>query len=161
MKYKIGDRVIHSREGLSTIMGETSIAGNDYFVVVSDKGDKENIYVLKNRTDNIIRPIMSKDEAQKVFDYMKTVGAEFISNTKQRRDQYRRRLLSGSVYDLAYLSRQLYFYYYYNENGQVVKLGPTDLQMLKDAERILFDLLSLSLELSMEDLKQTVKKALN
>ena len=161
MKYKIGDRVIHSREGLSTIMGETSIAGNDYFVVVSDKGDKENIYVLKNRTDNIIRPIMSKDEAQKVFDYMKTVGAEFISNTKQRRDQYRRRLLSGSVYDLAYLSRQLYFYYYYNENGQVVKLGPTDLQMLKDAERILFDELSLSLELSMEDLKQAVKKALN
>ena len=161
MKYKIGDRVIHSREGLSTIMGETSIAGNDYFVVVSDKGDKENIYVLKNRTDNIIRPIMSKEEAQKVFDYMKTVGAEFISNTKQRRDQYRRRLLSGSVYDLAYLSRQLYFYYYYNENGQVVKLGPTDLQMLKDAERILFDELSLSLELSMEDLKQAVKKALN
>ena len=161
MKYKIGDRVIHSREGLSTIMGETSIAGNDYFVVVSDKGDKENIYVLKNRTDNIIRPIMSKEEAQKVFDYMKTVGAEFISKTKQRRDQYRRRLLSGSVYDLAYLSRQLYFYYYYNENGQVVKLGPTDLQMLKDAERILFDELSLSLELSMEDLKQAVKKALN
>ena len=161
MKYKIGDRVIHSREGLSTIMGETSIAGNDYFVVVSDKGDKENIYVLKNRTDNIIRPIMSKEEAQKVFDYMKTVGAEFISNTKQRRDQYRRRLLSGSVYDLAYLSRQLYFYYYYNENGQVVKLGPTDLQMLKDAERILFDELSLSLELSMEDLKHAVKKALN
>ena len=161
MKYKIGDRVIHSREGLSTIMGETSIAGNDYFVVVSDKGDKENIYVLKNRTDNIIRPIMSKEEAQKVFDYMKTVGAEFISNTKQRRDQYSRRLLSGSVYDLAYLSRQLYFYYYYNENGQVVKLGPTDLQMLKDAERILFDELSLSLELSMEDLKHAVKKALN
>lgn len=161
MKYKIGDRVIHSREGLSTIMGEASIAGNDYFVVVADKGDKENIYVLKNRTDNIIRPIMSKEEAQKVFDYMRTVGAEFISNTKQRRDQYRRRLLSGSVYDLAYLSRQLYFYYYYNENGQVVKLGPTDLQMLKDAERILFDELSLSLELSMEDLKKAVKKALN
>ncbi len=161
MGYKIGDRVIHSREGLSTIMSETNIAGNDYFVVIADKGDRENIYVLKSRTENIIRPIMTKDEAQKVFEYMRTVGPEFISNTKQRRDQYRKRLLSGSVFDLAYLSRQLYFYYYYNEIGQVVKLGPTDLQMLKDAERILFDELSLSLELSLEDLKKAVKKALN
>ena len=161
MGYKIGDRVIHSREGLSTILSETNIAGNDYFVVVADKGDRENIYVLKSRTENIIRPIMTKDEAQKVFEYMRTVGPEFISNTKQRRDQYRKRLLSGSVFDLAYLSRQLYFYYYYNEIGQVVKLGPTDLQMLKDAERILFDELSLSLELSLEDLKKAVKKALN
>ena len=161
MEYKVGDRVIHAREGLSTITSETSIAGNDYFVVVADKGDRENIYVMKSRTENIIRPIMSVEEATKVFEYMKTIGAEFISNTKQRRDQYRRRLLSGSVYDLAYLSRQLYFYYYYNENGNVVKLGPTDLQMLKDAEKILFDELALSLNADGEELKQKIKKALN
>ena len=161
MEYKVGDRVIHSREGLSTIMSETQIAGNDYFVVVADNGDRENIYVMKNRTDNIIRPLMSKEEVNKVFDYMKTIGPEFISNTKQRRDQYRRKLLSGSVYDLAYLSRQLYFYLYLNEQGQTVKLGPTDLQMLRDAEKILFDELAISLNVTPEELKWKVKMALN
>ena len=161
MEYKVGDRVIHSREGLSTIMSETQIAGNDYFVVVADNGDKENIYVMKSRTDNIIRPVMSKEEVNKVFDYMKTIGPEFISNTKQRRDQYRKKLLSGSVYDLAYLSRQLYFYLYLNENGQTVKLGPTDLQMLRDAEKILFDELAISLNVTPEELKWKVKVALN
>ena len=161
MEYKVGDRVIHSREGLSTIMSETQIAGNDYFVVVADNGDRENIYVMKSRTDIIIRPLMSKEEVNKVFDYMKTIGPEFISNTKQRRDQYRRKLLSGSVYDLAYLSRQLYFYLYLNEQGQTVKLGPTDLQMLRDAEKILFDELAISLNVTPEELKWKVKMALN
>ena len=41
MEYKVGDKVIHSREGLSTITNTTEIAGNEYFVIVSSKGDKE------------------------------------------------------------------------------------------------------------------------
>ncbi len=158
MEYKVGDKVIHSREGLSTITNTTEIAGNEYFVIVSSKGDKENIYILKNRTDNIIRPIMTYEEAKEVVNYMKSVEAEFISNTKQRRDQYRRRLLSGDVKDLAYLSRQLYFFNLYNSQGQLVKLGPTDLQMLKDAESILFDELALSFNVNRELVDQKIKE---
>ncbi len=161
MKFNVGDRVVHSREGLSTIKDTKMIGDNEYFVIVSDKGDKESIYVMKSRTENIIRPIMSLEEAHKVLEYMRTVDAQFISNTKQRRDQYRRRLLSGNVLDLAYLSRQLYFYYYYNEIGQTVKLGPTDLQMLIDAENILFDELCISFGLTREELNKKVKELLN
>ena len=158
MNYKVGDRVVHAREGLSTIMSTTVIGGNEYFVVVSDKGDRENIYVLKSRTENIIRPIMSSEESQKVIEYMKSVNAEFLSNTKQRRDLYRKKLLSGNVLDLAYLSRQLYFYNYYNANGQVVKLGPTDLQMLKDAEKILFDEFAISFDVDREELPKKIEE---
>ena len=135
----------------------TSISGNEYFVVVSDKGDCENIYVLKNRTENIIRPIMSLEEANELINYMKSVEAEFISNTKQRRDQYRKRLLSGMVKDLAYLTKQLYFFNYYNSIGQVVKLGPTDLQMLKDAERVLYDELAISFGIDRDSVSQKVE----
>lgn len=157
MEYKVGERVVHSREGLSTIKDVTSISGNEYFVVVSDKGDRENIYVLKNRTENIIRPIMSLEEANELISYMKSVEAEFISNTKQRRDQYRKRLLSGMVKDLAYLTKQLYFFNYYNSIGQVVKLGPTDLQMLKDAERVLYDELAISFGIDRDSVSQKVE----
>ena len=161
MKFKVGDRVVHSREGLSTITNTMIIGENEYFVIVSDKGEKENIYVLTTRTQNIIRPIMSKEECKKVVDYMKSVEAEFISNTKQRRDQYRKRLLSGNVYDLAYLSRQLYYFNYYNANGQVVKLGPTDLQMLKDAEKILFDEMSISFRVKPEEVENIIEGMMN
>ena len=161
MSYRINDRVVHCREGLATIVSETVIGDNEYFVVVADKGDRENIYVLKARTENIIRPVMTKEEAQSVIAYMRTVEAGFISNTKQRRDLYKKKLLSGSVYDLAFLSRQLYFFYYYNEQGQVVKLGPTDLQMLKDAEAILFDEFAISFNVTREEVGPLVKKLLN
>ena len=161
MEYHVNDKVIHAREGLSTIVSEKNIGGNDYFVVVSDNGGKESIYVLKSRTENIIRPIMNLEEANKIIDYMRTVKAEFISNTKQRRDQYRRRLMSGNVYDLAYLSCQLYFFDYYNSHGQVVKLGPTDLQMLKDAESILFDELAISFGVHRSDVRKKIEELLS
>jgi len=139
MEFKVNDKVVHCRDGLSLIVGETTIGGNQYFVVNSLKNNKENIYVLKSRTENIIRPVMNEADANEVVAFMKTVQPGFISNTKQRRDLYKKKLLSGSVNDLAYLTMQLRYFNKFNAEGQVVKLGPTDLQMLKDAESILFD----------------------
>lgn len=160
MEFKVNETVVHSREGLSTIVGKTEIAGNQYFVIVSRKNPKENIYVLTTRTDNIIRPVMSEKDAKEVINFMKTVDAAFISNTKQRRDLYKKKLLSGNVYDLAFLSRQLYFFNYYNSHGQLVKLGPTDLQMLKDAESILFDEFAISFNKPREEVADVVAKLL-
>lgn len=160
MEFKVNETVVHSREGLSTIVGKTEIAGNQYFVIVSRKNPKENIYVLTTRTDNIIRPVMSEIDAKEVISFMKTVDAAFISNTKQRRDLYKKKLLSGNVYDLAFLSRQLYFFNYYNSHGQLVKLGPTDLQMLKDAESILFDEFAISFNKPREEVAEVVAKLL-
>lgn len=156
--FKINDKVVHSREGLSTIVNKTTMGENEYFIIHADRGGGENIYVPVNNTTNLIRPIMNEGEAKEIIEYMKSVVAEFISNTKQRRDQYKKRLLSGNVKDLAYLSRQLYFYNYYNENGQLVKLGPTDVQMLKDAETILLDELSISFHVDRNNVEDYVKK---
>ena len=155
--FEVNDKVVHAREGLSTIVSKTEMAGNEYFVIHSDHGSKENIYVLVNNTGKLIRPIMNSEQADEVIKYMKEVKAEFISNTKQRRDQYKRKLLSGDVNDLAYLSRQLYFYNFYNANGQLVKLGPTDVQMLKDAEPILFDELAISYNINRDDVCEHVR----
>ena len=158
--FEVNDKVIHSREGLSTIVGVTEMAGNQYFIIHADRGGGENIYVLINNTGSLIRKIMTKDEALVVIEFMKGVKAEFISNTKQRRDIYKKKLLSGNVLDLAYLSRQLYFYHYYNENGQPVRLGPTDVQLLKDAEIILFDELSISFKIERDNIADYVMKLL-
>ena len=158
--FKVNEKVIHAREGLSTIVNITKMGDNEYYVIRSDHGGSENIYVLVNNTVHLIRPIMSLEEANQVIEFMKGVVAEFISNTKQRRDQYKKRLLSGNVRDLAYLARQLYFFNYYNSIGQVVKLGPTDVQMLKDAETILFDELAISFDKKRSEIDQYVASLL-
>lgn len=137
--FSVNQKVIHCREGLSRIVSEAKIGGNEYFVIQSESGAGENIYVLKSRTQNIIRPIMTLEEAKKLIDFMASVKPEFMANTKQRRDFYKKKLGSGSVHDLAYLSRQLFLFHYLNDNGTLVKLGPTDVEMLETADRILFD----------------------
>lgn len=158
--YEVNQKVIHSRDGLSTIVSITEMAGNEYFIVHACHGKSENTYVPVKTAHNLLRPIMDEKAALEVIEYMKKVQAEFITNTKQRRDQYKRRLLSGNVLDLAYLSRQLYFFNYYNDNGQLVKLGPTDIQMLKDAESILYDEFAISFNKNRDEIEEYVKKLL-
>lgn len=151
--YCLNQKVIHCREGLCFIFDETTINGNDYFVVKSVTGNGENIYILKNRTENIIRPIMDKKAAQAVIKYMNECEAEFFSNTKQRRDIYKKKLSSGNVLDLAFLAKQLFLFHYLNAHGTLVKLGPTDIEMLEAAHKILFDEFSLVFNINYENIQ--------
>ena len=43
--FKIGDKVVHSREGLSHIVNIVKMGDNEYFVINSNRGKGENIYV--------------------------------------------------------------------------------------------------------------------
>lgn len=159
--YCLNQKVIHCREGLCQIMSETNINGNDYFVVHSINGGGENIYVLKTRTENIIRPIMGINEAKDIIAYMNSIHEEFIANTKQRRDFYKKKLGSGNVKDLAFLAKQLYLFHYLNSIGTIVKLGPTDIEMLQSADKILFDEFSLVFEKNAADIKIYLIKKYN
>ena len=147
MKYEIGDKVIHFRNGVSTIVGTTQMADRDYFVIHALRGDGENIYVPVLGSDNIIRPVMNEKEADELLHYLASIQKEFNSNTNQRRDAYKRRLNSGKIEDIAYLYRQQWLYEKYPED---VKLGPSDIEMLQYATNIFLDELSLTYNVDRE-----------
>ena len=151
--FKIGQQVIHCRDGLAVVVGNTSMADKDYYIVKTVRGSGENIYVPVDRADQIIRFLMSAEEADKLIAYIKTIPLEFNPNTKQRRDAYKRRLASGSVEDIAYLYRQ---YYLYNKNPENVKLGPADVDMLEYATNILLDELALTYQVDREQVDKLV-----
>ena len=153
MKFEIGQKVIHCRNGVSTIVGMTEMGGRPYFVIHALRGDKENIYVPQESAENIIRTIMSVEEADALLHELADVAKEFNPNTKQRRDAYKRRLSSGKVEDIAYLYRQYWLYNQYPEN---VKLGPSDIDMLQYATNILLDELALTYQVSRELVEDTV-----
>ena len=134
--FKIKDKVIHKREGLSEIVSYTKISEKDYFLLKALRGDGEVIYVPIEGCENIIRPIMSSKDALELLKYMKGISLEINSNTKQRRDAYKKMLNTGDINDIAYLSRQLYCYKL-SENQD--KLGPMDIEMLSRAHNMLMD----------------------
>lgn len=157
-RFCIGDLVMHCREGLSQIVSTTVMGDKEYFLVSAKRGSGEKIYVPVDRAHNIIRHVLTKIEADKLLAFMKGVDKEFNNNTKQRRDAFKRKLASGDVYDLAYLSRQLFYFNDQNESECEIKYGPVDLDMLKYADNILMDELSLSYDIPREDILDFVNR---
>ncbi len=159
--FKINESVIHCREGLSTILSLNSINGKDYFIVRTHQGQAngETIYVPVETASSIIRPILNEKEADKVLKYIKSLKKEFNTNTKQRRDAYKKRLGSGNVEDIAYLYRQLYFYNKIGgENNTEIKLGPVDIDMLSYAKNMLLDEFAISYKVEREDVEDYIEK---
>ena len=157
--FKINDSVIHCREGLSLIVGSKDMNGKEYFLVSVKHNSGETIYVPVDTASSIIRPLMNKKEADSVLSFIKKIEKEFNTNTKQRRDAYKRRLSSGDVKDIAYLYKQLYFYNLIGgENNTEIKLGPVDIDMLSYAENMLLDELAITYSIPREDIKAFVQK---
>ena len=157
--FKINESVVHCREGLSTILSISSINGKDYFLVRTHQTSGETIYVPVETANNILRPILSSDEADEVLKYIKSIEKEFNNNTKQRRDAYKRRLSSGDVNDIAYLYRQLYFYNLIGgEENEEIKLGPVDIEMLSYAKNMLLDEFAISFKVNRNEIEQFVEK---
>lgn len=157
--FEINEAVIHYREGLSTIIGINQINGVDYFLLRVNKVNAETIYVPIDTASNIIRPIMSEKEADAVLKYIKGIKKDYNPNTKQRRDSYKRRLSSGEVKEIAYLYKQLGYYYQAGgENNTEIKLGPVDIEMLNTAKNILLDELALSYKVNREDIDKYIEK---
>lgn len=141
-EYKVGQQVIHCRDGLAVVVGNTQMADKDYYIVKTVRGSGENIYVPVDRADQIIRFLMSKEEADTLIEFMKSIPLEFNPNTKQRRDAIKKRLLSGDVKDNAYLFKQLYFFKKQNDGS--IKYGALDIDMLSFASNNLLDEFAIS-----------------
>ena len=157
--FKINDSVIHCREGLSTIVAINNMNGKDYFLVSVNRNSGETIYVPVDTANSIIRPLMNKKDADELLLFIKKIKKEFNTNTKQRRDGYKKKLSSGDVKEIAYLYRQLYFYEKIGgENNTEIKLGPVDIDMLEYAQNMLMDELAISYSVKRDEIKSFVEK---
>ena len=160
--FKINDSVIHCREGLSTIIAINNMNGKDYFLVSVNRNSGETIYVPVDTAGSIIRPLMDKKAADELLKYIKKIKKDFNSNTKQRRDAYKKKLSSGDVKEIAYLYRQLYFYEKIGgENNTEIKLGPVDIDMLSYAQNMLMDEFALTYNVKREEVKDFIEKRIS
>lgn len=157
MNFKIGDLVIHCREGLAKISSINEVDGRQFYIVISQRQGNETIYVPVDRADLIVRPLMNAKEADAILEYMRGIDLEFNRNTKQRRDLYKKKLSSGDVYELSYLFRQYQLCKKYPEE---VKLGQVDIDMLSYATDNLLDEFALSYNVPRDKIEEFVYSCL-
>ena len=144
MMFKINDTVVHLRDGIATITSTTQMAGREYFVLNVKRVGNVGVYVPVAAAGNIIRKVLEVSEADNLLKYAKEVEENFIGNTKQRRDDFKRRLASGLIEDVIYLCKLLYLYKTLPSLPEGVKFGPMDVEMLYDAHNRFFDELAVT-----------------
>ena len=156
MKLISGSLVIHWRDGLSRISRIFSKNEKDYVSIVSLRDEDCEIVIPVSACESYIRDIMSPIEADELLRHIKTIEQEFNTNTKHRRDAYKRRLASSDIKDIAYLFRQYYFYKKLPDPENIIKLRPIDIDMLSQAENRILDELALTYNIERTQIEEFV-----
>lgn len=156
--FKVNDQIMHCRDGLSVIVGTKEMGGKSYFLVRAKRNEAETIYVPFDSCDHIIRRIMTKAEADELLHDVSKIEKDFNSNTKQRRDGFKRRLSSGDVTDIAYLFAQSRAY---EKDPEGVKLGAADIDMLSYASNFILDELAICYNVKRDEILEFVDKIID
>ncbi|MBO4286307.1 MAG: hypothetical protein J5880_03115 [Bacilli bacterium] len=151
--FNVGDTVMHFREGLAHITEIRRMNEKDYFIIRVVRDESEIIYVPVDTAQAVIRHVSSQEQAEELIIYIRDIQPEYITNTKQRRDGFKRRLGSGNIHDLAFLARQLYFFTHPEEIAVPVKFGPADVEMLKYATTTMYDELAITYNINRSEIE--------
>ena len=101
---------------------------------------------------------MDKENADGILMYMLQLEEEFNANTKQRRDDFKRRIASGNILDIVYLVKQLYLYQTAEQLPEKVKFGPVDFDILESAKNMLLDELAITYDVDRDKITDYIDK---
>ena len=158
MKITEGSLVIHWRDGLSKIKSVFTKNEKEYISLVVLRDQDCEIFIPVSSCESYIRDIMSVEQGDELLRYIKTIEQEFNTNTKHRRDVYKRRLASSDIKDIAYMYRQYYFYKKLEDPDSIIKLRPIDIDMLSYAETRILDELALTYNVDRNEAEEFVNK---
>lgn len=112
-KYKIGQTVVHLSHGIGKIVnivpkdvienGKVLKQQSIYVMEINDNGTPKKVFVPVDTADNKIRQVVSKDEAVKVLNYIKTTHVEVIDHQtwNRRYREYMEKIHSGEIQAIA------------------------------------------------------------
>ncbi|PWU17307.1 MAG: CarD family transcriptional regulator [Bdellovibrio sp.] len=145
VEFKVGDSAVYPGHGVGQVVAiETKeIMGSrcDFYVVrIRDTGLK--VMVPKNNVSSVgLRPIISRDEANKVIEILKMTDVKIDNQTWNRRyREYMEKIKTGSVYEIAEVLRDLFLLKVDKE------LSYGERNMLESARKLLMKELTLAVD---------------
>lgn len=148
--YNINDYVVYKRN----VCKIKEIRDDVYYVLVPIDDDSLVITVPKNNPS--IRSIISKEESEKLINSIPQI--EIIKvNDKLLENEYKNLLNSGKLEDLVKIIKTTYLRNL-DRLSNHKKIGEKDDNYFRKSENLLYNELSISLNLSYEDTKEYVIK---
>lgn len=132
-----------------------NINGEDYYVLTPIDDESLIITIPKNSSLNLIREIISKEETEKLIDSIPSIN---IIETKEKvlENEYKTLLHSGNLSDLIKIIKTTYLRNSNRINNHK-KISEKDENYFNKAESLLYNELSISLGLSVDETKEYIK----
>ncbi|MBD3110226.1 CarD family transcriptional regulator [Bacillus sp. AGMB 02131] len=155
--HKIGDLIIYPAHGVcviddiceKTVLGETK----SYYVLHPLEDAKLSISIPVDNKSIVMFDLMHKDEAEIIINSFKNPGIAWIENSHQRIQEYNEIINTGNRKEISKIVNTLMKKKHETElNGK--KMGEQDRKLLSSVQNILFSELAISLETTMDEIKE-------
>ena len=155
--FSIGDKVVHPQHGAAIIVKKVkqTVAGNrqDYFKL-EIATDQLTVFVPVASIEETIRPVISKNQARKVFALFKEPPQEAGSNWSRWYKVLNEKMTSGDIYQVAEVVRDLTY------SQQTKGISPALKRMLSKARLTLTSELRFALNVDEEEATRKLDRAL-
>lgn len=154
--YKIGDYVVYKREvcKISGIVNNYFSSGKQYYIMHQIDDESLSINVPPDNKLGLLRNVISKEEAEELINKIYHISPIEV-NDKMIDNEYRNLMNSMQLEDLIKIIKTTYL-----RNDERIKngkkAGDKDNNYFKKAEKILYNELSVSLNMSYEEVKKYV-----
>lgn len=156
MELNVGDMVVYPAQGVARVEGlEEKTIGDipmKFFVLRVLDSDKK-IMVPENKIGTVdIRPVISEEEVDEVFDILRDRNVSFDHGTWNRRYRaYIEKIKTGSIFDIAEVLRDL------NLIKHDKNLSFGERKMLDQARRLLIQELTVAMGSSEEEVERELE----
>ncbi len=159
--FKIGEYIVHGRNGVCKVEDIThiDIDGADknqlYYILVPMKSVASKIFFPVNSDRVVMRPIVSKEEAERIVEDIKNVEPMWIDNERQREAKYKEAIgscdctqLIGIIKTLRERNRERML--------QGKKVTYIDDRYMKEAKENLHDEFAIALGIDKDDVENYI-----
>ena len=162
---QIGDKVVHINGGVFLIeeikIMNYGFGDTNYLILKPYYIDETNktlvLYVPEEKKDQLIRKIMSKEEALNVIEQIKSIEPIWYQDAKTRKDKFGELIRSKNIKDICVVVKSLYIKQLeLQENNKSLNL--IDYDYLKKLKRGIEEELAISLNIPIVDVAEYITK---
>ncbi|MBR2667197.1 MAG: CarD family transcriptional regulator [Oscillospiraceae bacterium] len=152
--FQVGDKIAHPMHGAGVVDSIVEKKINDkemlYYVLKIPVGGML-VMIPADSTEEIgVRPIVSRDEAEKILENMATIETEMVQNWNHRYRENMMRIKSGDLLEVARVVKSLML------RDQSRGLSTGERKMLHSAKQILLSELVMALGCTYEELETRI-----
>lgn len=158
LKYRVGDKVLYPNRGAGTIVGLENaelVDGFQDYYVIEIQSQRLTLRIPTGKMQDLgVRKVMPRHELRRVWDALSDTPQSLPEDYKERQEQIRERLRTGSPLDIAEAVRDLSW------RERQTYLTKADSKLLAQGRELLVDEVSLVLDRDNTEAERLLDEAL-